>query len=683
MSGTMVFGVAVAAAALFLSDMRAVAAEGPGASLRASVCLNGMWEAAPATDELSMPDAGWGPMRTPALPLSEEGHPRAKWYRLALDVPADWARQGRRFAVEFEKVGHYAALFCNGMQVGEHYGQFAPFEVDLTPAFRPGERNVIAVYVHDASGRYVRPGAEVGDPTVGPSYRPGALGEAARNWIGIVGDVTLSWRPVAGVGDVFVVTSVREKSLEARVELDPQAVGEGVVCRGAVLDGDRVVLNLPAQPAAGHLSLHAPWADPVLWGPPPYGVPKLYVLRTELVKDGRVLDRAFTRFGFREVWVDGRDVLLNGRKLWMVGTYGVWLAPGRYINDRRPMAAEIRAMQAAGLNTLNCHWDSLGRTYLDLADEMGMFVWSSMYCNSQVAYQPNADAGWADFMVGQAAEWAHAVRNHPSVMAYRPFCGAPKNLGAVADAREFATAVDRAVREEDGTRPMGNRTDIYDHNQGSTNAQGAYDDASGLARVLRSAGKPVMTVEIWTGFSDVEGMSGFFRKFYDTAYAGGETGFIPQHLPFFRPVDFTPSWLSLSGPGNRDTDWRVRQRLVNWCDPARPATEKEPYGRLFAELYQAHTGRALQVYAGERPPEVLVSAAPGGEVVFMQPADADVGPTRGLLAAPDGTAWFVLPRAGAYRMSADGAEKDLEVAPQSGVPQPGYDDVQRVSLGSK
>ncbi len=680
MHSTMAFGVAVAA--LFLCSAGAMAAESAGSSLRASICLNGMWETAPATEELRMPDAGWKPTRTPALPLSEDGHPKALWYRLSLDVPADWGRPGRRFGIEFEKVGHYAAVFCNGVQVGEHYGQFAPFEIDLTPAFRPGERNTIAVYVHDASGEYVRPGADVTDPTVGPSYRPGAQGEAARNWIGIVGDVTLDWRPAAGVSDVLVVPSVRKKSLEARIDLNREAVAKGVTCRAAVLDGDKVILELPAQPAAEHVTLAAPWADPVLWGPPPYGVPKLYELRTELVQDGRVLDRAFTRFGFREVWVDGQDVLLNGRKLWMVGTYSAWLAPSRYINDRRPMAAEIRAMQAAGLNTLNGHWDSLGRTYLDLADEMGMFVWSSMYCNSQLPFQPNADAGWADFMVGQAREWAHAVRNHPSVMAYRPFCGAPKNLGTLTREQDFRMAVDRAVRAEDGTRPLGDRTDIYDFNQGSKNAAGAYDDASGLARVLKTAGKPVMTVEIWTGFNDVEGMTGFFRNLYQTAYAGGETGFIPQHLPFFKSVEFKPSWLSLSGPGNRDLDWRVRQRMLNWCDPSQPADETEPYGRLFAELYREHTGRASESYSGEQPPEVLVSGAPVGTVVFMGPAVAAMGCLQGLLTAPDGTAWFVLPRAGAYELTAGGAEQAVQVAPQSGVPQPGYDYVQRVSLGS-
>ena len=455
-----------------------------------------------------------------------------------------------------------------------------------------------------------------------------------------------------------------------------------MTCRAAVLDGDKVVLELPAQPTGAHVVLTAPWANPVLWGPPPYGEPKLYVLRTELLKDGQVVDRSFTRFGFREVWVSGRDVMLNGRKLWMVGTYGAWMAPARYINDRRPMAAELRAMQAGGLNTLNGHWDDLGRTYLDLCDETGMLVWSSMYCNSQLPYQPNADAGWADWMVEQTAQWAHAERNHPSVMAWRTFCAQPRNLGTVTDMRTFSAAIEKAVRTQDGTRPLGNRSDIYDHNQGSTVASGAYEDGSSLTRALQQAGKPVMTVEIWMGFSDVEGVSGFFRKLYDVAYTGGSTGFIPQHMPFSKGVDFQPSWPSASGPGTRDTDWRVK-RCLNWCDPNQPACEKEPYGQLFAGLYEKYTGKALDVFQGARCPEVLVAGAPAGAVAFMLPADAAAGPAQGLLSAPDGSAWFVLPRAGSYMLVAGGAAQAVDVAPQAGIPQPGFDYVQRVSVQPK
>ena len=112
-------------------------------------------------------------------------------------------------------------------------------------------------------------------------------------------------------------------------------------CAATVLDGDKEVLKLGRQPVAwgnDKVFLSAAWSDPVLWGTPPYGEPKLYTLRVELLDGEKVVDRLFTRFGFREVWIEGRDVLLNGKKLWLAGMYHGKLTPLRYLNDRRPMS---------------------------------------------------------------------------------------------------------------------------------------------------------------------------------------------------------------------------------------------------------------------------------------------------------------------------------------------------------
>ena len=56
-------------------------------------------------------------------------------------------------------------------------------------------------------------------------------------------------------------------------------------------------------------------------------------------------------------------------------------SPLRYLNDRRPMVATIALMQASGLNVFHGHWDDLGRTWLEVCDESGMFVLGGFYCS--------------------------------------------------------------------------------------------------------------------------------------------------------------------------------------------------------------------------------------------------------------------------------------------------------------
>src|SRR5439155_11252614 len=100
---------------------------------------------ATAGAEVKIPDHGWSGARLPAAPILD---PKvvARWCRVAFTVPKEWAGRERRFFVEFEKVGHYAAVFCNGRNMGEHFGQYTPFEFDLTDALHFGERNELAVF---------------------------------------------------------------------------------------------------------------------------------------------------------------------------------------------------------------------------------------------------------------------------------------------------------------------------------------------------------------------------------------------------------------------------------------------------------------------------------------------------------------------------------------------------------
>src|ERR1044071_343034 len=231
------------AAVLFATGLKsAMAAESrPQDAPRARICLNGMWEVAPAMEEVVMPKEGWTGARIPAVPIVDK-NVKGRWCRLSIDVPREWGRPGRRFILEFEKVGHYAAVFCNGKKVGEHYGQYAPFEFEVTEALRIGERNEISVYVHNAMGKFARAGANITDEMVGNAYRAATNAPEQRNWIGIVGDVTLSWRPATGIDGAFVETSIREKKVSVEVETGKLASGARI--KAAVLDGTKELVNV-------------------------------------------------------------------------------------------------------------------------------------------------------------------------------------------------------------------------------------------------------------------------------------------------------------------------------------------------------------------------------------------------------------------------------------------------------
>ena len=633
---------------------------------RMEICLNGDWETVFNAPAGTIPQTGWQRRRVPAMPLVTNPPTVSVWYRLPIEVPREWIKSERRFLVRVEKAGHYAAIYWNGRLMGEHYGQFTAFEADVTKAVKLGVVNQLAIYVHNATLDFVRAGLMFDDDRIGNAYRGATDQQWQRNWVGIVGDIYLCWRPNAYVADVAVEPSVRKHRLEARVRAAGGGLGvEGLTARADVLDGSKVVKKLGQKTLGddGLATLATDWKDPVLWGPAPYGTPKLYTLRTELTRDGRLVDRVFTRFGFREAWVAGRDVLLNGKKLWMAGTYFGKLAPVRYLNDLHPQVAMIELMQASGLNTLHGHWDELGGTWLDRCDEMGMLVLGGFYCDGRPQIQSVADAGWADWTTSACGQWVRENRNHPSIVMWRPVDLIPQNVSA--DRPALYQKLDEVLRKEDGTRPVADDSDVDAWAQSplkDPRNKTDYDDGTRMAEKLASSSKPLLTKEIYTGFADFGNLSQFFRAFYEKSFAGKGTGIIVQHLPLIeRETPFHIEWLSASGEGNRDSDPAISEStLPNWSDASQPAGNVSRYGKLFAELYQKYTGQQPGPHDGETPADVLVSGLKPDEIATLIPADPQSGKAFAVRAAADGTAWMSVPP-GDYRLLWSGGAKGTRV----------------------
>jgi beta-galactosidase len=78
----------------------------------------------------------------------------AGWYQQWIDVPKSYA--GKRISVQFDAAASAAEVFWNGQRIGAHVGMFSPFECEATAQVRPGERNLLCVFVgaggHDPKG---------------------------------------------------------------------------------------------------------------------------------------------------------------------------------------------------------------------------------------------------------------------------------------------------------------------------------------------------------------------------------------------------------------------------------------------------------------------------------------------------------------------------------------------------
>ena len=624
---------------------------------RMDLTLNGTWQYVLNQAQKPIPQTGWNPERVPAMPLTDGT--TSVWYKKTINIPNGWVQPGRSFFVQLEKAGHYSAIYWNDNFVAEHFGQFSPFEVDVSKYVIPGQDNEIEVYVHKADTTYIRPGVNINQANcpaqnpdcIGNAYRaaiPGGQPLTERNWVGLVGDITFSWRPTENVSDVFVVSSYRNMTLQA--QLTVTGGGSATTAQASVIDGSQTVLTLPAAAVVnGQVTLQSAWSNPVLWGPPPYGTPKLYMLQTQLLEAGKVVDTIYTRFGFREVWVDGKDVMLNGQKVWMVGQMPDRLAPIRYVNDRRPQAFIYHIYQQSGFNAAEEHWDDQGEPWLDVADEMGMLVVGTFYCDGRPGPQSQVDDrnAWTNWMVQTGKAWATARRNHPSIIMWRPLDKLPIDFTELVSLNPFEQ-VDAAVRGIDSTRPIGdgdtaNDLDTWLEPVEPPGEPNQCDTGDAMAQKLANETRPLLTREMKGNFN-LPCIPSFLQTYYGKDWTGGGTGLLIQ-IGLYTVHPFISNWFSISGSGNRpSTSIDLPEWITRTWTPTSFSTE-------FTGLYEQYFQPTLLDTDPTSGDLQWSGLPPSVQAAFLVSSEGNSNPI-GVFAAQDtaGTAWFVTPEAGNYQL---------------------------------
>ena len=243
------------------------------------------------------------------LPVTERLKENAveKRYEVPVEIPAEAA--GRRVAVSFDMVNTRADVFLDGEPAGTCV--FPCGEVDLTALAKPGKTQTLAI---EAKAYPPQEGALVFNAPDRAELRKINL----RNR-GVTGAVRLETMPSGPrIADSTVETSVERGEIAFVADLaglPEDAAGARYVLSALVAGcgGEKTFKSKPLAPATnGTVRFTAPWKDAALWDV--HTPQNLYSCTLSLRDaDGALLDEALPfRFGFREVRLEGRDILLNG-----------------------------------------------------------------------------------------------------------------------------------------------------------------------------------------------------------------------------------------------------------------------------------------------------------------------------------------------------------------------------------
>ena len=326
-----------------------------------------------------------------------------------------------------------AKVWLDGQQVAAHYGAYTGFEAIVRGVSHGSHRLCIEAdnrfgddsALHVPNDYYAYGG--VNRPVVIED-----LGEAYINSLHVTPRLIDGlWHAMTEV----TVTSLSDAAADYLLRLD--AAGSTIektirLASGATV---RVMLDLPCH-------------DAQVWSP---ASPVLTTIQATLAHSGTPVDDLIDRFGFREIRVEGNQILLNGQLLRLkgfnrheeYGDLGVSVPVELMLRD-------LLMFKDLGANCVRtCHYPNDPR-FLDLCDELGILVWEESHSRG-LGEERMRHPLFMEQLEQCTREMVDQHFNHPSIFIWASLneCADDTDYGADCYRRIF-----RLLHELDASRPM-------------------------------------------------------------------------------------------------------------------------------------------------------------------------------------------------------------------------------------
>ena len=395
----------------------------------------------------------------PDLDVSEAGKHLTEFQKV--DLPHDWLiadaknlyrdgcgfyrkifsmqpKENKRYSLIFEGVYMDTTIWVNEQQAGEWKYGYSTFEIDLTPFVKAGENEIlVSVNFRSPNSRWYS-GAGI--------YRDVWFKETTKTYIRENGVYIhteacgekegkepdfLLYADTEIVGDAWDEVS---HTLYAKREAPPE-----IELPFELLLGDEMELVEEASPEetyAGSERADFCLSETIIFhntnkntniyrvkSPRCWDVehPHLYILKTELWKDGEIIQEEYSQIGFRSIAFDPEQgFLLNGRRVKLNGVceHHDLGALGAAFH-RAAMARKFRILKEMGVNALRGTHNMTAPAVVELADQMGILMISEafdMWERSKTTY--DYARFFKEWSERDVESWVMRDRNHPCIIMF-------------------------------------------------------------------------------------------------------------------------------------------------------------------------------------------------------------------------------------------------------------------------
>lgn len=352
------------------------------------------------------------------------------WYRKTFTIPKE--DFGKHLSLQFDGIFRDARIWVNGFYLGSEPSGYATQVYDISEYLNYGGENIVAVradatleegWFYEGAGIYRHVWLDKADPL-----------HVAPFGTFVYANLTKPYDKAV----VTVETTVDNKSLEnADYEI-----------RNTLISPDGTKISLPVSienkllPKSSRISVvETTISNPLLWD---IENPQMYILITEIVRDGETVDTKTTKTGIRDISFDANEgFFLNGRnvKLKGVDLHQDHAGVGSAIPDAL-QAFRLRELKKYGVNAYRASHNPMTPAMIDACDSLGILV-----------MEENRLTGVNDEHIRQLRKMIERDRNHPSIIVW-----SIGNEEWGTEWHDFGKRISETMREYchrfDPTRPM-------------------------------------------------------------------------------------------------------------------------------------------------------------------------------------------------------------------------------------
>jgi beta-glucuronidase len=271
------------------------------------------------------------------------------WYEHDFNVAV---QPDKKYFLYFKSVNYEAAVYVNGQKAGEHKGGFTPFQFDVTSLLHDGNNFVVVKANNTRRKENV--------PTENFDWW---------NYGGITGDVVLAAMPETFISDYKIQLAKSDnKHISGFVQLKGQQPAQQIT----VGIPEANIHTTFITNDSGYANINITVKKLHYWTPED---PKLYNVMITCTNDS-----VKEKIGFRTIETKGKDILLNGKPVFLRGICMHDEDP--FIHGRLRNISECR-MLLSWAKELNCNFMRLAHyphneIEARLADSMGIMLWEEV-----------------------------------------------------------------------------------------------------------------------------------------------------------------------------------------------------------------------------------------------------------------------------------------------------------------